>query len=125
MLLPIPKSWPAMAMIIVLSAAGPALGDELVLVRNGKPEATIILGAEPTGVARFAAQELAHHIEKSTEARLPISSETEPQMGNLILIGHSKLADAFGVDLKELDEDGYVIRRHENQLLIMGPGGGE
>ncbi len=71
----------ASAMLVVLAQPAPA-SEPVTLVREGRPEATIVVADEPCPVplwvkgkqltVAYAAEELRRWIEKSSGARLPV-----------------------------------------------------
>lgn len=85
---------------------------EMTLVRDGKPEAVILLNAgKNTRSAQMGALELQHHIKKATGATLPIV--TEPQKGKIsIRIG--------GGDVSGLQGDAHRIRTGKDFILLTG-----
>ena len=70
-----------------------AIGSELVLVKNGRPTATIVTSSSPTKNARTAANELQEYIEKISGAKLPIAGDSTSLSGCLVLVGPSKFTD--------------------------------
>lgn len=85
---------------------------EMTLVRDGKPQAVILLNADRnTKSAQMGALELQHHIKKATGATLPIV--TKPQAGKIsIRIG--------GGDTKGLQGDAHRIRVGKDYILLTG-----
>ena len=63
-----------------------------VLVRDGKPNASIIIDATASRAAQFAALELQYHVEKITGAKLPIIDEPSTSNVVKILVGDSQAA---------------------------------
>ena len=90
------------AACVVLTAAGcwpdRVRASDFVLVRDGKPAATIITAANPTDVAAFSAQEIRYHVQKITGAILPIKSDAEKIEGSKILVGPSAATAQLGVE---------------------------
>ena len=50
---------------------------ETVLVRNGVPQAGIVIGAAPTRMQRLAAEELRRALLKMSGAELPLASDPD------------------------------------------------
>ncbi len=57
-----------------------------VLVRDGRPAATIVIAAAPSAQAGAAAEELRAYIEKISGARLPIAMDGRAPSGPLVLV---------------------------------------
>jgi len=106
-----------LAMTFRGAAAGPP---DLTLTRKGRPRATIVLDANPTESAQFAAVELQHHLKKITGATLPIVTEGEPVEGTRILVGDSNAAGALGLRGAALQREEYVIKFLPNTLALLG-----
>ena len=102
------------------------LGSELVLVKNGRPTATIVTSDSPSKNARTAANELQKYIEKISGAKLPIASDSTPLSGCMVLVGPSKLTNQIpnlkipSGRTKNLREEGFVVRTHRNRLVLAG-----
>ncbi|MFH0966012.1 MAG: DUF4838 domain-containing protein [Planctomycetota bacterium] len=90
----------------------------VTLVRDGEPEAVIVLGKEPSPVAFEAAVELQRVIERASGAKLPIYLENEWTCGMegprrsapRIFVGDSQTAREAGLDLSGVAPEGYVIK---------------
>jgi len=101
-------------------------GSEIVLVKNGRPTATIVTSSSPAKNARKAANELQKYIEKISGAKLPIAGDSTPLSDFLVLVGPSKLTDRVpnlkipSGRTKNLREEGFVIQTHGNHLVLAG-----
>jgi len=101
------------------AASGPAIA--LDLVRDGQPASAIIIPDEPLPVETAAAGELQYHIQRASDAQLPILKESET--GNRtasVYIGACKATQALGVDKAALPANGFVMRLHEGDLFLFG-----
>lgn len=101
-------------------AAPPSGPRAVTLVRDGRPEAAILLAGAPTRSARFAALELQHHVRRMTGAVLPIVREGEPVPGASILVGDSAPARARGFDPAGLAFEEYEVRAGAGWVLLAG-----
>jgi hypothetical protein len=102
-------------------AAAPAFW----LAQNGAPKATIVIAADALDTNREAAQLLQEYVKKISGATLPIADDAAPVNGPAVLIGRSKLVDAFKLDIpagytRDLKEEGYLIRQIGDKLVLAG-----
>ncbi len=104
----------------VLFAMHAARAAELTLVERGKPVATIVLAAEPTAAARFAAVELRDHVQKITGAALPIRTDAESVAGTRILVGVSAATRELGFRSVDFGPQQYMVRFLPDTLVLMG-----
>ena len=111
------------AVATLLAAAswvGPARAGQFVLVRDGRPAATIVTAAKPTDAAAFSAQELQYHVQQITGAVLPIESDADTVTGAKILVGPSTAAAMLGVKPGEPGDQNYWIRFVDDTLILSG-----
>lgn len=106
--------------ILQAAAAFAAPASEFVLTREGKPAATIVIAAEPTMVATFAARELQYHVKKMTGALLPIADDEAAVVGPRILVGHSKATRSLALPTEQLKTQEYMIRFLPETLVLLG-----
>jgi hypothetical protein len=99
-----------------------AKSDEFVLVRDGRPAATIVVAAQAGEAATFGAQELQYHVRKITGAALPIQPDNEKIEGPSILVGHSAIASQLGLEESQFKDQEYLIRFSGNTLVLLGKG---
>ena len=76
----------AAAILWTLAIALPAAA-QTVIVKNGAPQASIVLPAEPTTAEKTAADELQMHIRRMSGAELPIVTAAGEAKGIPILVG--------------------------------------
>ena len=83
----------------------------LTLVRDGAPQATIVVAKAVLNPAKedvsaqkvaTAAQDLREYVEKMSGVRLPLVSDEQTPKGALILVGRSRLTDTMKVDVLSL-----------------------
>ena len=106
------------ASLLLWSAA--TTGADFALVRDGRPQATIVLAAKPTPAAEFAAAELRHHVQRITGALLPMAMEGQEVRGPRILLGESTAARALGMRPSDLEPREYLIRFLPDALVLLG-----
>ncbi len=112
-----------MNLLLSLAAlvAGTSCAHGVELVRDHQPAATIVVPDEPLPVESFAAEELQHHLERATDARLAIVPEAEADLdGNVVLIGACRATAEASVVPEELPINGFVIRADERRLYLAG-----
>ena len=102
----------------------------MVLVEQHKPQARILVANSPSEQAQEAASILQNYIEKISNARIEIGSESEDVSGNIILVGHSQRVKDLSVTVPsgftfQLNEEGFVIKTVENSLILAGNEDGE
>ncbi len=120
--------------LVAVGMAPPRAIAALTLVRDGAPQATIVVAKAVLNPAKedvnaqkvaTAAQELRAYVEKMSGARLPIVSDEQTPKGALILIGRSRLTDAMKVDIPAgltpaRREEGFVIVCKGERLVLAG-----
>lgn len=94
------------------------------LVVAGRSAYTIVLPADATPGERYAAQELASHLEQITGAALPILPEDAYQrdMGPAVSIGRTRLSEKAlsARELAKLGDEGYRLCRQGVDLILVG-----
>ena len=111
--------------VLALRGAEPKLAEQLKLVKNGRPHATIVLAQRPTASAQLAAWELQHYLQKISAVTLPIVRGDFPVEGNRILVGESAATRALAVPTAPLAEQEYLIQTSPGVLVLMGHDGPE
>ena len=100
-------------------------GDEY-LVKDGKSDYKIVVGADATKVEKYAAEELQYFVEKSTAVKLPIATDGEVSHGDngkYISVGENKLLSAekdIKIDYEELGENGVTVNTKGNCVYVAG-----
>ncbi len=92
----------------------------LVLVRDGKPAATIVIGRNATPTVRYAVQELNEHLKLSTGTELPVAEDGQPITGPTIQVGATELTERLGLASRYLAPDNWVVSRAGQALLLSG-----
>ena len=135
--MPVPRLFRALCLSVLLIGPAGAWADHY-LVREGKPEAVLLLGANPSSQDEFIAREVAAYIERMTGADMPI--ERLPGSGDAsrfpVLIGRPDTHKAIAalvddgrvtIDEQDLTSEGFVLKTTtwKNQPCLVIAGGGD
>lgn len=109
-------------LLIALLAAQAAYAADVCLVRDGAPQAKIVVAADASDQVKAAAATLADYLKQSSGAVLPVVGESklgEQPAGQVILIGQTlrwpvSFAEGF-------DDDGFIIAARGKAISICGP----
>lgn len=105
-----------LAILLIL----PVFSQQITIVENNSPGASIIISPKASKQVRASAKTLQDFVFNSTKALLPISSQTKNGQNN-IHIGNTALVASRLIQLKDLDEDGFILRTlDKNNFLIAG-----
>ena len=97
----------------------PKAGD-LFLVRNGKPQATIVISEKPDAWTKKAAGWLAAYVQKSTGVKLPIQSDRSLSKGTVISVGRTRLRRKQRLGIRGLKWDAVRMVVRGNTLFLFG-----
>ena len=115
----------AAALLTLPAYRGVAAKAGVPVVTEGRPTAVIVLPDRPTQVARYAADELAGHLKRSTGAVLRIVPEAQaPASGPRIILGACRATAAAGIDLTKLPAEGCTLLTKGDAFFIAGDDGG-
>ena len=117
---PKPASAAPRAAAKIASQPSSSSGDQFALTKNGKPCATIVIAANPTVVAAFAAKELQDHVKQITGASLPIVRDTSIPAGPVILVGESDATRKISVPETTLEFQEHLIQFKDQSLVLLG-----
>lgn len=98
----------------------------VVLVKDGKPASTIVLGLKPTKMALLAAAELQWHIEKITGAKLPVirdpvsNATPETITGIPIYIGESPTVRGLGLKAHAFADREFTVQFVGGGIVLTG-----
>jgi hypothetical protein len=99
----------------------PLFGNNLFLVRDGLPQAVIVVAEKPHRSARLAAQELQNYVEKISGAHLPIVSGAHAQNdGPKIFVGTGDHTNQLSLDSTDLKDGAYRIVAGKDWLALYG-----
>ena len=110
-------------MVMIMGLLVLAVGvkaDKALLVENGKAAASIVLAAQPTRAAQFAAAELQWHLEQITGATVPMVADDQPVSGTRILVGESEATIALGLRNTDFEPQEYLVRVRPGLIVLMG-----
>jgi hypothetical protein len=101
------------------SSAAAAGGAERFIVRDGRPEAEIVIAERPQRTVRLAADELQTVVKQITGARLPIV--TKPSAGAVkLFVGRSSYTDELKITADELKFGAYRLVSGDDWLVFLG-----
>ena len=92
----------------------------LVLVKDGRPVATLVLADKPRQATQLAVAEFQRLMEKMTGCRLPVATNAAGVVGTRVLIGESEATRALGYTNASFLAEEYCIKTGPDYLLIMG-----
>ena len=93
---------------------------DLTIVKEGKPNARIVVGNDSTHISRYAAKELSDFVEKSTGAELEIVDQLGTDGLVNIVVGPGRIADSLGVTTEGLTRDANRFVAKDNHIVILG-----
>ena len=108
--------WIFMGCVSVLSAAP----DPACLVKDGKPQAEIVISEKPERGVKLAAKELQSYLSKITGAQLRIVTVPGADVPCKIYVGRSSWTDKLGIDVKDLKRDMYRVVSGDKWLALIG-----
>lgn len=93
---------------------------ELTLIKEGEPEAMIVLALAPTRAAQLAAFELQHHMQRITGAKLPIVKEAVAVRGVAVHVGETRAARSAGLARTSFQPQEYAVKFTDRTIFIVG-----
>lgn len=107
---------------LLLVGAGfpPGTQASITLVREGKPCASIVVGAAAMEPAKEAAVELQNYVRKMTGAELPIVTDDQEIADSKVLVGESQFTRELGLRNTDFGDQEYLIRTSGKDLVLMG-----
>lgn len=98
----------------------PARAD-LTLVDNGAPACTIVIPADASEIAAYAAAELQGYLQKMSGADVPVVAEGESDVGGVrVLVGPCGATAALGIDVDALGAEEFIVRTTDDALVLVG-----
>ena len=92
---------------------------EITLIKEGKVNFEIVSPRTAAPIARFAAKELAEFTGRIANSKVTVLTAPSGKLP-AIIVGDTKAAAAAGIDLKNLDRDGFFIKTHKGNIIIIG-----
>lgn len=112
-------------LFLILSCVASGAHGDVPLVNNGSAQGVIVIPDQPGAVAKYAADELAAHVEKSTGVRLRVIGESAltDEMGHRVFVGDCRAAREAGIESGKLAMETFVLRTKAKSLFIAGDDG--
>jgi hypothetical protein len=111
--------FPLMTVCALWTSPVAASTEPFGLVRDGKPEARILVGGEQPVVAE-AVKDLVDYVEKITGARLEVTHGQIDLPGPTLHIGETNIAASIRHRNDDIRIDGFVMKRAGHDVLIAG-----
>ena len=109
-----------LAVVGVVAMIAPCFAaDDLVVAREGKALARIVVPPDPPGAVRFAAKELQHYLSRVSGAKFERTGQV-PEKPPLIFVGNCEQAQQPGLDVSRLDRDGFYRAVIGGDLYLLG-----
>ena len=104
-----------------LAVQGALAAPGITLVRDGKPNAAIVIGDDASEAVQAAAAEVQEYLKKMSGAELPVIERPGGQSA-LILLGRNGLraARASVAGLRRLGDEGFVLRTRGERVIAAG-----
>ena len=107
------------ALFLCLALALPAIAAPFI-IKAGRPNADIIIAAEPTRMQKLAADELQAHLQEIAGAQLPVVSQPTGRAAVRIYVGRSGHTDGLGLKTDGLEHGAYTMRSGPDWLALIG-----
>lgn len=112
----------AISLMIVLALSQATFAGSVAIVKDGKPMATIVVAKDAPVRVADAAKILAFYIKQSSGVEMPVVTDDQLKVKDVLTIQIGKTSITGGYKLPAgLDGDGFVIRTKPNTIQIWGP----
>ena len=122
--LDVPRDWSRrmlwMATAIWASMSSTVLFGATFLVKEGQPQAEIVIAEQPPRMVRLAASELQTYIQKISGGKLPIVTAPTAGCPVQIYVGRSPHTDRLKETAKGLKHGAFQIKSGPSHLLLLG-----
>jgi hypothetical protein len=109
----------SLIVIATCVCAGSAMGRSFI-VKDGRPQAEIVIADAPPRTVTLAAEELQTYVEKITGARLPITNAPGRDVPVQVYVGKSAHTDRLKVTEDGLKYGAFKIVSGRNTLVLLG-----
>lgn len=122
---------PLTALLLSLACLFPTLADsqtptpthspsQLHIVKDGQPQAQIVIDAAPTRTAKLAATELQRLLERISGAKLPITTASTNGLPVTLYVGRSPATDRLNLRHDDFAFGAFLIQSGDNWLAFLG-----
>ncbi|MFO1006909.1 MAG: DUF4838 domain-containing protein [Planctomycetaceae bacterium] len=106
--------------VLLLAPLEAGYATERFIVKNGEPQAEIVIAEDPARMTKLAARELQIHLVKMSGAKLPIVTKRHKEKV-AIYVGRSRLTDALGLATEGLKHGAFRMVSGPDWLAFLGP----
>lgn len=108
-------------LVFLVAGAATAAFDAATIVRNGEPQAVIVLQPDAPAQLSEAVSEMQRLIQRASGAKIEITKQV-PDGLIAIHIGRTAKVETLKIDLGTLDGDGFVIQSPDRRtIVVLGP----
>lgn len=107
------------ALLVTILVTSRLLAGDAYLVRDGHPQAEIVIAESPERSVRFAAADLQTYVQKISGARLPIVTKPTGTAVKLF-VGRSPHTDTLGISAKDLKFGAYRLVSGPDWMAFIG-----
>jgi len=111
-------------MLVLLGVCG-IEAEDMNIVKDGQPQAKIMIAEKPARSVQLAVKEFNHYMKKITGTELPVVMDDKDEKGPLILIGESKYTKEMGFKNSDFEKQEYMLKTFPGRLVLMGHDGEE
>jgi hypothetical protein len=104
----------------VFLAVAATAAPEVILVKDGRPQATLVLANPATRAAQLAAFEIQHHVKLITGATLPLVNAEEAPAGTTLQVGETPAAQAAGLTRESFRSQEYTVKFTDHTVFLVG-----
>lgn len=106
--------------VFVLAALAVSTRAETFIVKDGKPNAEIVIAENAKRMAALGALELRYYLDKMTGAKLPIVTKPDDKYPVKIYVGESDYAKKLGVTAEGLKYEAFRMVSGKDWLALVG-----
>ncbi len=105
---------------VAIFACSSSVFGETFIVKDGQPQAEIVISDKPTRMAKLAAEELKSYVEKISGAKLAISNVPSETVPVKIYVGKSTYTDQMKIAGEDLKYGAFRMVSGKNYLVLLG-----